>query len=121
MASKKAIRAEVYAKCDGHCAYCGTAITIEQMQIDHICPKVNGGPDAIDNMVPACRYCNNYKLFFTLEQFRTMVTNQIELLRRNSMNFRTAERYGLVTPMPREIVFFFEQSQVRRSVTQETK
>lgn len=110
MASRKAIRAAVYAKCSGHCAYCGSPIAIETMQIDHVHPKVAGGVDSIENMVPACRYCNNYKLFFTLEQFRQMIANQIELLRRNSMNFRTAERYGLVSAMPREIVFYFERS-----------
>jgi hypothetical protein len=115
MASRKAIRAAVYAKCEGHCAYCGHAITMDQMQIDHVHPRVAGGPDDIENMVPSCRYCNNYKLFFTLEQFRQMVANQIELLRRNSMNFRTAERYGLVAPTPRDIVFFFERSQERRN------
>lgn len=114
MASRKAIRAEVYAKCGGCCAYCGMALTIDQMQIDHVHPKVSGGPDTIENMVPACRFCNNYKLFFTLEQFRKMIADQIELLRRNSMNFRTAERYGLVASMPREIVFYFEQSPQRR-------
>ncbi len=109
MASRKYIRAQVYAKCGGCCAYCGTAIAIEQMQIDHVHPRVAGGPDTIENMVPSCRYCNNYKLFFTLDQFRKMIASQVDLLRRNSMNFRTAERYGLVKPEPREIVFYFER------------
>lgn len=102
-------RQAVYAKCGGRCAYCGTPIELKAMQVDHIHPKVMGGTDDLTNLAPACRYCNNYKLFYPLEYFRKMIANQIELLRRNSMNFRTAERYGLVTPMPREIVFYFEQ------------
>lgn len=104
-------RAAVYAKCQGRCAYCGLPIELAQMQVDHVHPKVAGGTDDLRNLAPACRYCNNYKLFFPLEHFRKMVADQINLLRRNSMNFRTAERYGLVTPHPREIVFYFERGE----------
>lgn len=82
---------------------------ITSMQVDHVHPKVMGGTDDPSNLLPACRPCNNYKLFFPLEQFRKMIATQIELLRRNSMNFRTAERFGLVQAMPREIVFYFER------------
>lgn len=102
-------RQAVYAKCGGRCAYCGTPIELKAMQVDHIHPKVAGGTDDLANLAPACRYCNNYKLFYPLEYFRKMIADQINLLRRNSMNFRTAERYGLVSAAPREIVFYFEQ------------
>lgn len=103
-------RQAVYAKCGGRCAYCGTSIEIKAMQVDHIKPKIEGGTDAMDNLAPACRQCNNYKLFWPLDYFRQMIANQIELARRNSMNFRTAERFGLVQPVPREIVFYFERT-----------
>jgi len=106
---RKQLRELVYAKCGGRCGYCGWTITMREMQMDHIHPRVAGGLDHIDNLLPACRKCNNYKLFFPLEQFRKMVATQVELLRRNSMNFRTAERFGLVQAIPREIVFYFEQ------------
>lgn len=102
-------RQAVYAKCGGRCAYCGTPMELKAMQVDHIHPKVMGGTDDLANLAPACRYCNNYKLFYPLEYFRKMIGDQINLLRRNSMNFRTAERYGLVAAAPREIVFYFEQ------------
>lgn len=107
-------RPAVYAKCGGRCGYCGLAMDITSMQIDHVHPKVMGGTDEMGNLLPACRPCNNYKLFFPLEHFRQMIANQIELLRRNSMNYRTAERYGLVSAQPREIVFYFEQHQRKR-------
>ena len=32
----KTIRERVYAKYDGHCAYCGKQIEYKDMQIDHI-------------------------------------------------------------------------------------
>lgn len=103
-------RAAVYAKCEGRCAYCGTPIALVDMQVDHVHPKVAGGTDDMSNLVPACRHCNNYKLFWPLEKFREMIASQIDLLRRNTMNFRMAERYGLVFQYPREIVFYFERS-----------
>lgn len=102
-------RLAVHAKCGGRCAYCGELIAIGQMQIDHVHPKVSGGTDEDSNLMPACRQCNNYKHFFTLDQFRQMVRSQVELLRRHSMNFRTAERFGMVVPTNREISFYFER------------
>jgi 5-methylcytosine-specific restriction endonuclease McrA len=110
-ASRKERRADVYAKCGGRCGYCGHSITIEAMQIDHIHPKVDGGTDALENLLPSCRTCNNYKLFWSLEKFRAMVADQINLLRRNAMNFRMAERYGLAFEYPSSIVFYFERPQ----------
>ncbi len=113
MAINKATREAVYAKCGGRCGYCGTELpTIKAMQVDHIAPKIFRGTDDFDNLLPACRPCNNYKLFFSLEEFRTMVANQIELLRRNATNLRHAERFGLVKPtVPERITFYFEQPQ----------
>ncbi len=114
-AKRQQLRALVYAKCDGRCGYCGIEVTYREMQMDHMHPRVAGGLDHIDNLMSSCRQCNNYKLFYTLEQFRKMIANQIDLLRRNCMNFRTAERFGLVHPMPREIVFYFERDAQQHS------
>lgn len=106
---RQQLRALIYEKCGGRCGYCGMAVTYREMQMDHMHPRVAGGLDHIDNLLPSCRCCNNYKLFYPLEQFRKMIATQIQLLRRNSMNFRTAERFGLVQELPREIVFYFER------------
>jgi hypothetical protein len=40
------------------CAYCGAK---DGLQWEHIIPKSRGGPDTIDNMVQACRACNQEK------------------------------------------------------------
>ena len=37
--SNSFIRHAVYAKYNGHCAYCGCEIDYKDMQIDHIKPK----------------------------------------------------------------------------------
>lgn len=109
MTWRRETRAKVHAKCGGRCAYCGTEITVEAMQIDHIHPRSFGGTNAIENLLPSCRHCNNYKAVFSLEEFRRMVASQIELCRKYSRNFRTAERFGFVSvSVPTEVRFYFE-------------
>lgn len=78
----KNIRYAVYAKYNGHCAYCGCEIDYKDMQVDHIKPKCRNnettaerhlggvGEDSIENFNPSCRMCNFYKGMYTIEQFR---------------------------------------------------
>jgi len=105
-------RLEVYNKTDGHCAYCGCELEYKDMQADHVIP-INGwseqGQDNIDNMLPACRSCNHYKMRSTLEGFRTMIASMPDTLMRDSNTYKNAVRYGLVIPSPKPIVFYFEQ------------
>jgi hypothetical protein len=42
----------------GECAYCGSK---ENLTLDHIIPKINGGKDKITNMLCACHSCNQSK------------------------------------------------------------
>lgn len=41
------------------CAYCGESIG--EATIDHIVAKANGGKDSRENLVPACKTCNEMK------------------------------------------------------------
>ena len=82
------------------------------MQVDHVIP-INGwseqGEDTLDNMLPACRSCNHYKSRSTLEGFRKMVENMPTVLMRDSVTYKNAVRFGLVTPTPHPVKFYFEQ------------
>ncbi len=40
------------------CYYCGDK---RQLCVDHLIPKIRGGPDAADNLIWACRRCNSSK------------------------------------------------------------
>lgn len=40
------------------CYYCGAR---EKLTVDHLIPKVRGGPDEADNLIWACRACNSAK------------------------------------------------------------
>lgn len=112
------MRQQVHAKYGGKCAYCGTAIILPQMQVDHIEPIRRGLmqlPEEIerlshiDNLNPACAACNNRKRTHPLEEFREEIAAQISRLRRDSNQFKLAERFGLVTVNEQPVVFYFER------------
>jgi hypothetical protein len=43
---------------DKRCCYCGTG---GRLSLDHLIPKVKGGPESSDNLVWCCRSCNSSK------------------------------------------------------------
>lgn len=59
-------RAEVFALKGNKCVYCGD----DAWHVDHKTPKVRGGNDDIDNLVPACGACNIAKGMMTAEEWR---------------------------------------------------
>jgi 5-methylcytosine-specific restriction endonuclease McrA len=54
---------------DGRCGYCG----IPADTVDHMTPRARGGPDALENMVPACAPCNRRKHTKTAEEYLTFL------------------------------------------------
>lgn len=127
-------RQKVYDKLNGHCGYCGEEITLKQMQVDHIIPKVDfiscvtnkfrvpyflqhltiSDLNHIDNLMPTCRVCNKWKTFHPLEIFRKELSEQVKRLRDYSSNFRIAEKYGLVKETETPVVFYFELKQLNK-------
>ena len=113
----QAERRAVYDKCGGHCAYCGKEITIQEMQADHVIPMefyesykaVGKDIDTIENMLPACRSCNNYKSTLTLEKFRVCIERWPEVLYQGNTTYRNAVRFGVEIPNPHLVQFYFEK------------
>ena len=122
-------------KFGGRCAYCGCELPEKGWHADHVEAALrkwdfgtrmpNGTRrtvatgefwkpenDAIDNLFPACAPCNLLKTTYSLEMFRKQVSLQVERGRRSSVNFRTAERFGLIEAVDKPVVFWFEQYQV---------
>ena len=101
-------RLEVYNKYSGHCAYCGKSIKYEDMQIDHINPKRNGGADDIENLNPSCRTCNHYKRASSLGGFRIIIRTLHKRIQQNYI-CRVAENYGIIEVKPWDGKFYFER------------
>lgn len=54
---------------DGHlCMYCSRQLPSGQLTRDHIVPTSRGGDDKWENVVAACRRCNQHKANYLLEE-----------------------------------------------------
>lgn len=52
------------------CLYCGNHFGTSSLTRDHVKPRAQGGSDIWDNVVTACKACNNKKSCFTPQQAR---------------------------------------------------
>lgn len=67
---KETKRSLIWHKTCGLCWYCGKALQIDTMCIEHRTPVSRGGSHEIHNLLPACRSCNSQKGNKTLEEYR---------------------------------------------------
>lgn len=113
----KKVRQAVYAKYDGHCAYCGKVLAYKDMQLDHLIPKqrerfkryTEEEIECFENYMPSCRRCNHYKRAHTLECFRQMIEEIPQKLFRDSYIYKVGLDYGLVSADEHKVIFYFEQ------------
>ena len=112
----------VFDKSSGRCWYCGKALSIDSryatvtrdsFAIDHFIPIHAGGPDTIDNLVPACCACNCQNGRHDIEHMRDQCTRrdagcppfnraQIAYLKRRGFDLMALPRH----------VFWFEKNEV---------
>lgn len=127
----KSQRETLRMKFGGKCAYCGCELPEKGWHADHVEPirrdfdivysprhgahisRSNGkalNPElhAIENLFPACAPCNLFKATSSIEGMRKEIARQTERARAYSVNFRTAERFGLIKVTDKPVVFWFE-------------
>ncbi|EAT2668479.1 HNH endonuclease [Salmonella enterica] len=133
MALTRKQRERLRMKFGGRCAYCGCELPEKGWHADHVqavlrkserCMKAaekgifrlkstgdvfRPEADCPENIFPFCAPCNLLKTTYSLEMFRKQVSLQVERGRRSSVNFRTAERFGLISVVNKPVVFWFEQ------------
>ena len=126
-------RAELRLKFGGRCAYCGCPLPEKGWHADHVEPvrrdfemvRAPAGsrvthrarstgkvmhPElhAIENLFPAFAPRNLFKGALSVEGMRKEISRQVERARAYSVNFRTAERFGLIEVTEKPVVFWFE-------------
>jgi 5-methylcytosine-specific restriction endonuclease McrA len=133
MKLSKQQREEIRMKFGGRCAYCGCELPANGWHVDHVAPiyreseidrkrhaqgefklvqtgrcerPENENPD---NYWPACAPCNRFKGVYDIETWRGELAMQVERARKESFNFKFAERFGLVQATGKPVVFWFEQ------------
>lgn len=116
----KKLREQVYAKYNGHCAYCGCELKYKDMQVDHIesvyVTSMHNGwidtqNDEIGNLMPACRMCNYYKQSNDIEGLRRTLRDVLMRNVRRPFDYRLALKYGLVVETIHPIKFYFEMEE----------
>lgn len=60
-------------ECGFACYYCGISLSLKRITKDHKTPICRGGSDGIENVVPACRSCNQRKAWRTEDEYRAEV------------------------------------------------
>lgn len=118
MAFTKKTREEVHKKYNGHCAYCGKEITIKEMQIDHMYSKSSGVNyakvigkvelESMENYMPACRRCNNYKSWYGLEEWREFIQTVHERALKQ-ITVKVSVDFGVIEIKPFDGKFYFEK------------
>ncbi|EAB1659839.1 HNH endonuclease [Salmonella enterica] len=105
MALTKKQREKLRMKFGGRCAYCGCELPEKGWHADHV--------QAVLRKSEQCMKAAEKGIFrlktTSLEMFRKQVSLQVERGRRSSVNFRTAERFGLISVVNKPVVFWFEQ------------
>ncbi len=63
-------RRNLWLRDKGHCMYCNSKITTEEVTFDHVIPQSKGGKTTWTNVVCSCSICNNKKDNRTPKQAR---------------------------------------------------
>ena len=119
-------RKKIYDKFGGKCAYCGCELN-GKFQVDHLIPQSNfwnyvmnkrvppylshltiDDVNHIDNLMPACGSCNNYKSTFHIELFRHEIGELVRRLNSTFTQYRIAKRFGLIKETGMNVKFYFE-------------
>lgn len=112
--SKK--RQAIWDKSGGKCWYCGTKLS-EKWDADHFHPVIRHPGtqkmlipefDVIENLVPSCKPCNNFKHSHTIDGFRFVINEQFDNVPKNSTGMRQLMRLNLVDIERKPIEFWFE-------------
>lgn len=115
-------RKAIYAKTNGHCAYCGCEIAFKGFHADHVlCLRnyeymddiLGKKIDDVENMLPSCGSCNRYKSTYDLETFRKMLSGIPKRLARDVSTYNIAVRYGMIEEHSEPIQFYFEKIGIR--------
>lgn len=116
MKIRKKEREFVRLKYQNRCAYCGNHLG-KVWNVDHMLPIrrnsdgtcMNPERHHIDNFMPSCVQCNRDKGSMSLDCWRMMLKNKIDVLNRDSSTYRMAKKYKLIVEHEQDIVFHFEE------------
>jgi 5-methylcytosine-specific restriction endonuclease McrA len=69
------------------CFYCDKQLSRQKKTRDHLTPKSRNGSNRPNNIVDACRDCNNLKGCLTLEEFRVVIAFRFGVVQKPKFRF----------------------------------
>tara|TARA_Y100001937_G_scaffold123596_1_gene186716 strand:- start:687 stop:1226 length:540 start_codon:yes stop_codon:yes gene_type:complete len=69
-------RREIITRDDNTCQYCGKEFPSNKLTLDHLIPKSKGGKNTWENLVTACKKCNQKKGDRTPEEADMLLINR---------------------------------------------
>lgn len=63
-------RVAIHAKTSGKCHVCGRDVSVEGFEADHVHSHSSGGSNKVDNFLPSCKTCNNYRWHYLPDEFQ---------------------------------------------------
>jgi 5-methylcytosine-specific restriction endonuclease McrA len=92
-------RLTILEKTDGKCHICGQDISINEFQADHVVSHVRGGTHSVDNYLPACFICNNYRWHYLPEELQLIlkigVWAKTEIEKNSTIGISMASKFTL--------------------------
>jgi|GEM_PF-1360335 len=82
----------VLSKTGGLCHICGCELSEDNFHCDHIKPYSQEGTDEIDNFLPCCNFCNNYRWNYSPEEIQWILKLGVWL----KTKIQSSEDIGLV-------------------------
>lgn len=110
-------RKMIWEKSKGKCWYCGCDLK-DRWDADHFHPVIRHPEtkkmlcpefDVIENLVPSCKPCNNFKHSNTIDGFKFIINEQFDNVPKNSTGMRQLMRLGLVDIDRKPIEFWYER------------
>jgi hypothetical protein len=113
------LRSAVIQKYPNRCAYCGKRIFKSNITVDHVLPRVRGGTETLENLLPACRDCNQHKGDQTLSEWRNDLENWHTIMHAMDPTYRALMRMGRIQAMNTPVRFYFEEAGVSATTVEE--
>jgi hypothetical protein len=66
----KSDRKTIHEKTDGKCHICGQVVPVEKFEADHVKAHATGGHSYLDNFLPTCKTCNNYRWDYSPDEIK---------------------------------------------------
>lgn len=117
----KEIREQIWDKYYKRCAYCGIYLNYEDLTLDHVIPiyrnqlaeqlifkNIIKGENKVSNLYPCCDRCNYNKGDYTLEEWRSQIQIEIDIVK-NLKHYKFLDQRHAVKIYRDPVVFYFEQ------------